>query len=193
MSSPKLAGPFTDWLGTRSRKCQQPHSLELTLPRPPQTWAQEAPWQGEDLPPGACHSSPWSASGPLLPAGLPTPPWGRGPPGDVDPVSPARLGAELPPTAGRKGATEIPVLPSRKMSPFGFKNLEKVFLIKNYLSSHWKRKLISKAWWKQDCLSSAVFLLLLFIPHLISHALRYHNHNIPRETGRQFSPSSSLK
>lgn len=50
--------------------------------------------------------------------------------------SPARLAAELPPTAGRKGTTEIPVLPSRKMSPFGFKDLEKVFLIENSLSSH---------------------------------------------------------
>ena len=191
MSSPKLAGPFTDWLGTGSRKCQQPHSLELTLPRPPQTWAQEALWQGEDLPPRACHSPPWSASGPHLPAGLPTPPWGRGLPGDVDPA--ARLGAEVPPTAGRKGTTEIPVLPSRTMSPFGFEDLEKVFLIQNHLSSHWKIKTISKARGKQNCLSSAVYLLLLFIPHLISHALRYHNHNIPRETGRQISPSSSLK
>lgn len=52
----------------------------------------------------------------------------------MDPVSPAKPGAELPPTAGRKGATEIPVLPSRKMSPLGFKDLEKVFLIKKKLS-----------------------------------------------------------
>lgn len=40
MSSPKLAGPVTDWLGTGCRKCHQPHSLELALPRPPQTQAQ---------------------------------------------------------------------------------------------------------------------------------------------------------
>ena len=184
MSSPKLAGPFTDWLGTGSRKCQQPHSLELTLPRPPQTWAQEALWQGEDLPPRACHSPPcWS----------PYPRPGGGDRQGMWIQPPARLGAELPPTAGRKGTTEIPVLPSRKMSPFGFEDLEKVFLIQNHLSSHWKIKTISKARGKQNCLSSAVYLLLLFIPHLISHALRYHNHNIPRETGRQISPSSSLK
>lgn len=42
---------------------------------------------------------------------------------------------ELPPAAGKEGAAEIPVLPSMlgkklKMSPFGFKDLEKVFLTK---------------------------------------------------------------
>lgn len=63
--------------------------------------------------------------------------------------SPAMLELELAPTAGREGAAEIPVLPSMlgkklKMSPFGFKDWEKVLLTKT-VSPHIKKIIISKA------------------------------------------------